>query len=44
MNLNVQGRIASATTVAVSALPWPAWLRVASSAMVANPHGKPWQK
>ncbi len=44
MNLKVQGRMASATTVAVSALPWPAWLSVASRAMVANPQGKPWQK
>jgi hypothetical protein len=36
--------MAIATTVAVSALLWPASLRVASSAIVANPQGKPWQK
>jgi uncharacterized membrane protein YeaQ/YmgE (transglycosylase-associated protein family) len=36
--------MASATTVAVSARPWPASLRMASSAMVAKPQGNPWQK
>ena len=40
-NLNVQGNMAMAVMVAVSALEWPASLSVARRAIVANPQGKP---